>query len=90
MIKNTDYRYSIEKMCSNELILHMKNTHGLSEAESEVIFHVLKGRSLSEISDIKKINYKTVSIHKRNAYEKIGTKTDIEFMYNVFHTTFHI
>ena len=61
--------------------LHNKKDNpfnSLSEREFEVTMHLLKGESLSELSQILKLHTSTVGTHKARLYEKLDVSNVIE------------
>lgn len=71
------FRDSIE----NDLFLYCACMHELSSAESDIVKELLKGRTTREISKIRHISPKTVSVQKRSAFRKMRINSDIELVH---------
>lgn len=67
---------------------NLKDKHGVrfSERESEVIEHVIKGKTNLEIADLLGVQEKTVKYHITTIYRIAGCKSRAQFIANYYST----
>jgi two-component system invasion response regulator UvrY len=52
----------------------------LSDREFEVLTHILRGSSLTDIANELSLSIKTVSTHKSHIYSKMGISTQVDLI----------
>jgi DNA-binding CsgD family transcriptional regulator len=64
----------------NEINPHVLAKHGVTSREAEVLTHIVRGKSYSEISTELFISLPTVKTHITRAYKKMNVKNKIELI----------